>query len=298
MHSYIAKKRVLYPYLLLMPLMMALILIIFYPILYSIYLSFNHYVLTAPSEIGFSGIDNYVKMLGDEVFWRSLRRTGIWVFGTIGLELLFGLIIAWLLDKEFPARGIVRSLVLLPWVFPSVLTGLMWVWMLDDTYGIINDFLAKVRLIDSYIPWLSLGGTALYGIIAAQVWHGTPFFVIMILAAMQGIPRELYEAARMDGANKRQEYWYITWPHILPTVLIATLLRTIWTASYVEIIEIMTGGGPGESTLTLPVYAFRRAYSYLDFGYSAALSLALIGMLSGLVWAYLRTMKMSKVEIL
>jgi len=298
MHKYIPKKRGVYPYLLLLPLLLALILIIFYPILYSVYLSFNHYVLTTPSEIGFSGIENYVKILGDEVFWRSLRRTGMWIFWTIGFELLFGLMIAWLLDRKFPGRGIVRSLVLLPWVFPSILTGLMWVWMLDDTYGIINDFLVKVRLIDSYIPWLSLAGTALYGIIAAQVWHGTPFFVIMILAAMQGIPKELYEAARIDGANKWQEYWYITWPHILPTVLITTLLRTIWTASYVEIIEIMTGGGPGESTLTLPVYAFRRAYSYLDFGYSAALSLALVGMLSGLVWAYLRMMKMSRVEIL
>jgi len=116
----------------------------------------------------------------------------------------------------------------------------------------------------------------------------------MILAAMQGIPEELYEAARIDGSNKWQEFWYVTWPAILPTTMIVTLLRTIWTASYVEHIQIMTGGGPGESTLTLPVYIFRRAYSYLDFGYGAALSIVLIIMLSGLVWVYLRMIRSHK----
>lgn len=188
---------------------------------------------------------------------------------------------AWLLNQEFRGRNIIRSVILIPWIFPSVLTGLIWVWMFDDSYGVINDILFKLHLISDFIPWLSQSSTVLYSVIIAQVWHGIPFFAIMILAAMQGIPEELYEAARIDGSNKWQEFWYVTWPAILPTTMIVTLLRTIWTASYVEHIQIMTGGGPGESTLTLPVYIFRRAYSYLDFGYGAALSIVLIIMLSG-----------------
>ena len=284
-----------YPYFLLLPLILILGAIIFYPIGYAIFLSLNNYVLTRPHEIGFSGLSNYIKIFaGDKVFWRALVRTGRWVFWTISLELLLGLVTAWLLNQEFRGRNIIRSVILIPWIFPSVLTGLIWVWMFDDSYGVINDILFKLHLISDFIPWLSQSSTVLYSVIIAQVWHGIPFFAIMILAAMQGIPEELYEAARIDGSNKWQEFWYVTWPAILPTTMIVTLLRTIWTASYVEHIQIMTGGGPGESTLTLPVYIFRRAYSYLDFGYGAALSIVLIIMLSGLVWVYLRMIRSHK----
>lgn len=284
-----------YPYLLLLPLFLILGAIIFYPIIYAIFLSFYNYVLTRPLEIGFSGLSNYIKIFTkDTLFLRSLLRTGKWVFWTISLELLLGLITAWLLNREFRGRSIIRSVILLPWIFPSVLTGLIWVWMLDDSYGVVNDILFKLHLINDFIPWLSQSSTVLYAVIVAQVWHGIPFFAIMILAAMQSIPLELYEAARMDGANRWQEFWHITWPAILPTTMIVTLLRTIWTASYVEHIQIMTGGGPGESTLTLPLYIFRKAYAYLDFGYGASLSIVLIIMLSGLIWVYLRLIKSYK----
>ena len=284
-----------YPYLLLLPIFLILGAIVFYPIGYAIFLSLHNYVLTRPLEIAFSGLSNYIKIFTkDALFLRSLLRTGKWVFWTISLELLLGLIAAWLLNREFRGRNIIRAVILLPWVFPSVLTGLVWVWMLNDSYGVINDILLKLHLIDNFIPWLSQSSTALYSVIIAQVWHGTPFFIIMILAAMQSIPVELYKAAKIDGANRWQEFWYITWPAILPTTMIVTLLRTIWTASYVEHIQIMTGGGPGESTLTLPLYIFRKAYSYLDFGYGASLSMVLIIMLSGLVWVYLRLIKSNK----
>jgi len=289
------KEENRFPYLLLLPLFLILGAIIFYPIIYAIFLSFNNYVLTRPLEIGFSGLNNYIKIFTkDTLFLRSLLRTGKWVFWTISLELLLGLITAWLLNREFRGRSIIRSVILLPWIFPSVLTGLIWVWMFDNSYGVINDILFKLHLINDFIPWLSQSSTVLYAVIIAQVWHGTPFFAIMILAAMQSIPVELYEAARMDGANRWQEFWNVTWPAILPTTMIITLLRTIWTASYVEHIQIMTGGGPGESTLTLPLYIFRKAYSYLDFGYGASLSIVLIIMISGLVWGYLRLIKSYK----
>ena len=150
-----------YPYLLLLPIFLILGSIVFYPIGYAIYLSLNNYVLTRPLEIGFSGLSNYIKILTkDALFLRSLLRTGKWVFWTISLELLLGLIAAWLLNREFRGRNIVRSVILLPWVFPSVLTGLVWVWMLDDSHGVMNDILFKLHLIDNFIPWLSQSGTA------------------------------------------------------------------------------------------------------------------------------------------
>jgi multiple sugar transport system permease protein len=280
-----------YPYVLLLPALLILILIIFYPIFYSIYLSFNNYVLIKPKEIHFVGLQNYFSLVKDKIFRIALWKSGVWTFWVIGFELLLGLIGAWLLNRKFKGRNIIRAVVLLPWVFPSVLTGLMWVWMLDDTYGVINDILYRFGLISGYIPWMAQSSTALYGVIVTQIWHGTPFFVIMILAAFQSIPDELYEAARIDGAGLWQEFQFVSWPMILPTVIITTLLRTIWTANYVEIIQIMTEGGPGYSSLTLPIYAFRKAYSSLDFGYSSALSLVLVAILSVLVWIYMQILK-------
>jgi len=284
-----------YPYLLLLPAFLMLASTVFYPIGYAVYLSLNNYVLTRPQEIGFIGINNYIKIFKTDVtFWGSLQRTSEWILGTISLELFGGLVAAWLLNRNFRGRSFVRSLVLLPWVFPSVLTGLIWVWMFNYSYGMINDILLKLHVISNPIPWLSQSSTAMPSVIIAQVWHGIPFFALMILAAMQAVPENLYEAARIDGANQWQEFLYITWPAILPTVVIVTLLRTIWTASYVEHILIMTGGGPGDATLTLPLYAFRRAYNYLDFGYGAALSIILVGLLFVFILIYLKVVRRSK----
>jgi len=284
-----------YPYLLVLPAFLMLASTVFYPIGYAIYLSLNNYILTRPQETGFVGISNYIKIFTtDATFWSSLKRTSEWVLGTISLELFGGLVTAWLLNRSFRGRSLVRSLVLLPWVFPSVLTGLIWVWMFNYSYGVINDILLKLHIISNPIPWLSQPVTVMPAVIIAQVWHGIPFFALMILAAMQAVPTALYEAARIDGANQWQEFLYITWPAIFPTVLIVTLLRTIWTASYVEHILIMTGGGPGDATLTLPVYAFRRAYNYLDFGYGAALSLILVVLLFVLIVIYLRLVRRRK----
>ena len=137
--------------------------------------------------------------------------------------------------------------------------------------------------------FLFLENRKIFKFIPESTW--LRLFLIMILAAFQSIPDELYEAARMDGANLWQEFRFVSWPMIFPTVLITTLLRTIWTANYVEIIQIMTEGGPGYSSLTLPIYAFRKAYSSLDFGYSSALSLVLVGILALLVWIYMRLLK-------
>jgi len=263
-----------------------MLLIVAYPIIRSVYLSFQEFSLLNPGAIHFVGLAKFQKALKDPLFWRALRTTLVWVGSVVPSQLVLGLIVALLLNRQFPWRGLVRALVLIPWVFPGVLNALMWTWMYDGNYGVINDLLVRLHLQTQFYPFLAKPATALPCIIVTAIWQGTPFFTIMLLAALQAIPDELYEAAGIDGASSWQLFWNITIPGILPTIVITTLLRTIWVTNYIEVIYVMTGGGPGYASLTLPVYTFLQAYSALDFGYAAALSLFLVLLLIVVVSAY------------
>ena len=284
-------KKKIVPFLLILPALSTIFLIIMYPIIYSIMLSFKKWILTKPWDKGFIGFANYSKAFSDPSFWVSIKNTIIWIFWLVILELILGMVSALLLDRKKPFINVIRGLVLLPWVFPSILTALMWVWLLDGNYGVINDILFKLGFIKDYIAWLARPDTALYGIIMAALWQGTPFFTIMILAALQTVPNELIESALIDGAGALQRFIYVKFPWIAPSVYITTLLRTIWIANYVEIIYIMTGGGPGESSQTLAVYTFKKAYISLDFGYASALSVILILFLLIPVFFYVKLLK-------
>ena len=285
------------PFLLILPALLTISLIIMYPIIYSIVLSFRRWILTKPWDKGFVGFANYLKAFSDQSFWISVKNTIIWVFWLVILELILGMISALLLDRRKPFINVIRGIVLLPWVFPSILTALMWVWLLDGNYGVINDLLFRMGLIKDYIPWLARPNTALYGIIMAALWQGTPFFTIMILAALQTVPNELIESALIDGAGAFHRFIFVKFPWIAPSVYITTLLRTIWIANYVEIIYIMTGGGPGESSQTLAVYTFKKAYISLDFGYASALSVILILFLLIPVFFYVRLLRKTGADV-
>nr|WP_272214168.1 sugar ABC transporter permease [Marinicella sp. W31]MDC2877261.1 sugar ABC transporter permease [Marinicella sp. W31] len=171
---------------------------------------------------------------------------------------------------------------------PSVVIGLMWVWIYDSNYGVLNDFLLRIDVIKQSIPWLADPDTALYAIILTLTWQGFPFFAVMILAALQSIPQSYYEAASIDGASKFRQFWHITLPGISGVLVTAVLLRTIWVANSIDVIYVMTGGGPGYSTYTLPLYAFIKARTNLDFGYGSALAVLFTIMLLGVVIVYLR----------
>ena len=276
------------PYVLLSPAVLATLALVFLPMLQALVTSLQHHILWKPRELRFVGLDNYVAVAQDSVAWSSLGRTLLWIGITVPFQLLLGLAAALLLNQRFWWRGLARSLILIPWALPSVVIALMWSWMYQPQVGLFNDLLLRVGLVGEAVPWLAQPGTALYAIILALVWQGFPFFAIMILAGLQAIPAALYEAAAIDGATPWQLFWEVTLPGLKGVLVTAVMLRLIWVANSIDVILVMTGGGPGYATHTLPLYAFKRTYGSMDFGYGSALAVTFSLLLLGLIALYLR----------
>jgi multiple sugar transport system permease protein len=284
-------RDLLLPYLLLLPACGVVALVVAFPIAQSIGYSLHHYNLREPDNVYFSGLDNYARALTDEMFWRALRATAIWVGAVLPIQFVIGMAIAVLMNRAFPGRLVLRASVLLPWVVPSAVVALLWRWLLDGNLGVVNDLLIRIGLIDTGIPWLNDPNTAMAVVVLAMTWHGMPFFALMLLAALQAVPAEMYEAAHLDGASAMQRFRYITWPSIIDTIRTTTLLRIIWLANSIEIIWIMTAGGPNFATTTLPVVTFFEAVRGLDFGYASAVSVLLALILLVVVHLYVRQMR-------
>jgi len=278
------------PYWLLSPAVLATLIVVFYPMLQAGITSLYYEILWKPKATRFIGLDNFIAIARDPVFWASLGRTALWIGITVPLQLALGFITALLLNQQFRWRTLARSLILIPWALPSVVIGLMWSWIYHPQVGLLNDLLLRVGMLNSAIPWLADPDTALYSIIAALVWQGFPFFAIMILAGLQTIPANLYEAAAIDGATTWQQFVEITLPGLKSVLVTAVMLRIIWVANSMDVIYVMTGGGPGYATHTLPLYAFKRTYSSMDFGYGSALAVTFALLLLGFIVLYLRRM--------
>ncbi|WP_293810743.1 carbohydrate ABC transporter permease [uncultured Bosea sp.] len=283
-----ATVRAATPYGFLLPALLVTALVILFPVLQTAWYSLHDYVLYDPDNFRFVGLRNFATALSDEVFWIALLNSAIWVAGVVSLQLLLGLGAALLLNQSFWWRGLARALVIIPWALPSVIIGLMWTWIYDFNLGVFNDILLRLGLISAPHPWLAQPSTALACIMLALVWQGFPFFTVTILAGLQTVPGELYEAAEIDGASTWRQFLHVTLPSIAGIVATAVLLRIIWVANSLDVILVMTGGGPGYATHTLPLYAFLRAYTGMEFGYAASLSLMLTAILLGIVWLYVR----------
>ncbi|MGF1623506.1 MAG: carbohydrate ABC transporter permease [Alphaproteobacteria bacterium] len=276
------------PYALLSPAVVVTLAIVFFPMLQAAWMSLHELVLFRPNVMPFVWFDNFVAAIEDEVFWISLQHTGIWIGLTVPLQMLLGLATALLLNRRFWWRPIARALVIIPWALPSVVIALMWTWIYDSNYGVLNDFLLRADILQRSVPWLADPDTALYAIILTLVWQGFPFFAVMILAGLQSIPDSYYEAAAIDGAGAWRQFWHITLPGIAGVLVTAVLLRVIWVANSIDVIYVMTGGGPGYATYTLPLYAFLKARTNLDYGYGSALAVLFTILLMGVVVLYLR----------
>ncbi|GAB2572307.1 carbohydrate ABC transporter permease [Gracilibacillus alcaliphilus] len=283
----IRKKFNIWPYLLIAPALLIVTFVVFLPVIEAIFMSFQQYDLRRPDQIAYIGFMNFAEMFSDPVFWQALKNTVIWVVFGVGLQFVFGFLLALLLNQQFKGRGVVRAVSLIPWATPGVLIGLMWKWIYDGSYGVLNDLLMKLGLIDQPIIFLSQTSTAFGSVIVTIIWQGIPFFAIMILAGLQAISTEMYEAADIDGATRLQKLWRITIPSLKNVIFITILLRVIWVANSVDIIHNMTGGGPSYSTQTLSVYIFNKA-TVLDLGYSSSMALFLMLMLAIVAIPYLR----------
>lgn len=268
------KKKSIYPYLLVAPALIIILCVVFIPVINAIGMSFQSYDLRRPNDIAFVGLANYIAAFKDELFWKALWKTILWVVFGVGFQFVFGFILALLLNKKFRGRGVVRAVSLIPWVTPGIVIGLMWRWMYDGNYGVLNDILQKLHIINKSIPFLAQTNTAFPAVVVTIIWQGIPFFALMILAGLQGIPGELYEAADMDGATGFQKLFKITIPSIKNTIFITGLLRIIWVANSVDVIFNMTEGGPAYATQTLSVYVFNKAQA-LNLGYSSAMAILL-----------------------
>ncbi len=285
----VRKKSNIWPYLLITPALIVILAVVFVPAVNAILMSFQSYDLRRPSEIGFVGLSNYVEVMQDPLFWSSLWRTVLWVLFGVGFQFVFGFALALLLNKKFKGRGLVRSVSLIPWVTPGVLIGLMWRWIYDGSYGVLNDILLKLGFIQDKIPFLAQESTAFQSVVVTIIWQGIPFFALMLLAGLQGVPHELYEAGDIDGANVFQQLFHITIPSLKNTIFVTTLLRIIWVANSVDVIFNMTGGGPAYASQTLSVYVFNKANS-LNLGYSSTMSILLTLMLLVVAVPYLKNM--------
>lgn len=285
-------RTVLLPYALLAPAMAVTLVVVFLPMVEAVATSLTDLILWKPNASRFVGFGNYWKLLQDPVFWTALGHTAVWIGLTVPLQMGLGLVAALLLDRDFPWRGLARALIIIPWALPSVVIALMWRWIYDPTTGVLNDLLIHLSLIRSAVPWLADPDKALYAVIATLTWQGFPFFAVMILAGLQGIPRSQYEAASIDGASAWRQFRHITLPGIAPVLATAGLLRVIWVANSMDVIFVMTGGGPGTATTTLPLYAFVKARQNLDFGYGTAIAVTFTILLGSVVALYIaRTMR-------
>ena len=281
------RREAAIPWLLLGPALAVTALIVLVPAVQTLWMSLHDVVLFRPRVRPFVGLGNYAKALADPVFWQSLSTSLLWVVAGVGLQFLLGLTAALLLNRRFAWRGLARALIVVPWALPSVIIGLIWTWMLDFNLGLINELGTRLGILDHPIAWLSQPGTALAAVILAVVWQGFPFFAVTLLAGLQAIPAELYEAASLDGAGPFGKFVNVTLPGIAGVMVTALLLRMIWVANSLDLILVMTGGGPGTATQTLPLHAFLTAWSGGDYGQGSALAVMLTLLLLGIVVAYL-----------
>lgn len=280
-------RRSATPWLLLAPALAITSVLVLVPAMQTIWMSLHDVVLFRPRSRPFVGVGNYLTALADPVFWEGLTSSVIWVVVSVGLQFLLGLGAALLLNRRFAWRGLARALIVLPWALPSVIIGLIWTWMLDFNLGLVNELGLRLGLLGHPIAWLSQPGTAFAAVILAVVWQGFPFFAVTLLAGLQAIPDELYEAASLDGAGGVAKFRHVTLPGIAPVMTTALLLRMIWVANSLDLILVMTGGGPGTATQTLPLHAFLTAWSGGNYGQGSALAVILTLLLLGVVVTYL-----------
>ncbi|MDI6770652.1 MAG: sugar ABC transporter permease [Anaerolineales bacterium] len=257
---------------LIAPAMLAILAIVLLPLLSSLWLSLQQRDLPRPQNDAFIWFKNYWDLLHDPRYLNSLNATFRFSLVSTILELVLGVAIALVLNQKFFGRGFVRGLMILPWAMPSIVNAAMWKWIYNADYGALNALLTQLHLIDNYRIWLAEPVTATVLVILANVWKETPFTIILVLAALQTIPDDLYEASRVDGATEWYSFLKITLPMILPVLMIAGMLQFIWGFQTFELIYVITGGGPFSTTelTTLRIYAM--TFRSLRFGYGAAMA--------------------------
>ncbi|MCL4187696.1 MAG: sugar ABC transporter permease [Rhodobacteraceae bacterium] len=273
--------------MLIAPTVLVFCAVIVYPLVSAIYLSLFS-VFTPTLQGGWVGLENYRSLLGSGEFWVSLRNNLVWTAGTLALQVLFGVGMALVLHQNLWFRSLARSLILFPYFVSTVVAVLVWKWVFNDLYGILNHVMMAAGIIDWPVDYLGTMPNAMISIILVGAWKYFPFVVIAVLARLQTIPEPLYEAARIDGAGPVARFFDITLPQLREVLVVIVLLRAIWDFKEFDLIYLMTGGGPVIATQTLPLLVYKEAFALNRMGMAAAYAVVMMAIMLVFMVLYIR----------
>jgi multiple sugar transport system permease protein len=269
--------------------------IVAYPLLRTFLLSFVRKSLSTSFEAEFVGLENFTRLIFDSRFWDCFRTTALFTTISVTAEFLIGLILALSVGSLKTFRSFTRVIFLIPWTLPTAVIAVLWAWIFNDQFGVLNAILLRIGILHAPILWLGQPAAAMSAIIIADVWKTTPFVFLILFAGLQNIPRDLYEAIEVDGGGVWQQFRFVTWPHLLPFIFVALIFRVVQAFAIFDLVWVMTGGGPGGATETVSIYTYQTYMRYLDFGYGAALAMATVVILA-LTAACLHRLLLAKYE--
>ena len=279
-----------FPYLSITPVIIVIALFAIYPIIYAVRISLYKFLLTQPNNHPFVGLGNYDNVTSSYYFKNALKITGVYTLEAVLGVLVFGIGVALLLNSKIRMANVLKIVILLPWAIPSVVSGLVWKWILNSDFGILNGILYAMGAIDSYIPFLADPALAKISLVMAFIWKEGPLAAIFILAGLQLIPDELYEAAKIDGGGGWIIFRFVTLPMLKPVLLVITVYETMAAILTFDTIYVMTGGGPADSTALISWFAYAEIFKSLNLGNGAALSIVIALMTVVIIVIYLRVL--------
>ncbi len=288
-----AKARERLAWILVAPSIIVVALVALYPLLQSFRLSFTNARFGSPRPEVFVGFDNYVRLFNDDVFLAALQHTVVFTVASVAVETVLGIAIALIINSNFTGRGVIRTSMLIPWAIPTVVSSQLWRFMYNQDNGVINDLLVnRLRILDQPVAWIANPTTSLPAIIAVDVWKTTPFMALLLLAGLQIIPGDVYEAATVDGANKWQQFWQITLPLLRPALLVALIFRTLDAFRVFDVIFVMKG--TALDTISLAIYARQTMIDEQFLGRGAAASVLIFLCIALLVVIYTRLVRVEE----
>jgi multiple sugar transport system permease protein len=287
-------QNILAPLWFLLPALILVAIFIYYPVFATANMSFKNYKLFDQSNIFYNGLENFRGIFKDLAFGRIIQNTILWVSVSLFFQFFIGFGLALYLKTKFKFSGLYQGIIFIPWALSGFLMGLVWKWIFDDNLGVLNDLMLKLHLIETPVPWLSNANWAMAAVIIANIWYGVTFFVIMILAALQGVPNEILEAAELDGCGKAKTLFLVIIPFIRPTLILIILLRIIWITNFPDIIFGMTSGGPNQQTHILSSWLVQKITYDQDWGSGSALGLMMLGVLFIFTVFYLLATRLEK----
>ena len=297
--SHLRGQRLRSARLFLVPMLAVLAFVAGWPLFRTIWFSFTDASLGALDEASWYGIKNYLEyfdygdgtgeyfgLLADPAWWNAVWNTVRFTLVTVSVETILGMAIALILNMEFPGRGWVRAAVLIPWAIPTIVSTKMWAWMLNDQFGVINDAMMRLHLIDRPIAWVAGSDTAMIAVMLVDIWKTTPFMALLILAGLQMIPRDIYEAAKIDGVNPVKVFWKVTLPLVAPALIVATIFRGLDALRVFDIVYVLTPNNT--ETTTMSVMAYQNLFQFDKFAYGSAASTALFLVIALITIGYIK----------